>query len=313
MILFLTLIYVAILMALVKVKLVPWNLWTKLSPIAWMLLMLATLILPLQFYAPSGPATVFQPTVQIVPSVNGPVTDIHVSANQQVEPGDPLFSIDRTPFEAVVTRIEADLQLAEIRLSQSTELLKRGSGRQIDVDRDQKQVDSLKAQLRAARWDLEQTVVRAPGRGWMANVEALQVGARVVSFPVQQAMALVSEKRVLMVQIHQSYLRHVKAGQPVELTLKLLPGQVFTGTVEHVIRGVSQGQVAPTGILATPREVLPAPFPVRILLDDESVSEQLPAGAVGTAAIYTGPLPAIYMIRRVMIWMDAWLNYVLPF
>ena len=59
MILFLTLIYVAILMVLVKLNVVSWNLWTKLSPIAWMLLMLATLMLPLQFYAPSGPALVF--------------------------------------------------------------------------------------------------------------------------------------------------------------------------------------------------------------------------------------------------------------
>ena len=93
----------------------------------------------------------------------------------------------------------------------------------------------------------------------------------------------------------------------------MLPGQVFTGTVEYVIRGVSQGQVSPTGILAAPREVVPAPFPVRVTLDDDSVAEKLPAGAVGSAAIYTGPLPAIYMIRRVMIWMDAWLNYVVPF
>ena len=236
-----------------------------------------------------------------------------MSANQHVQAGDPLFSIDQTQFEAAANRLEADLQLAQIRLSQSTELLKRGSGRQIDVDRDQKQVDSLEAQLRSARWDLEQTVVRAPGRGWLANVEALQVGVRVVSFPVQQAMALVSDKRVILVQIQQSYLRHVEPGQPIEITLKMLPGQVFTGTVEHVIRGVSQGQVSPTGVLAAPQEVVPAPFPVRIRLDDESVVSHLPAGADGSAAIYTtGPLSAIYVIRRVMIWMDAWLKFLTP-
>jgi multidrug resistance efflux pump len=312
MILFLTLIYVAVLLLLVKLRLVPWNLWTKLSPAIWMILLLIVLFLPLQFYAPSGPALVFQPTVQIVPSVSGPVTDIHVTANQRVQPGDRLFTIDPVQYEAAVDRLKADLQLAEIRLSQSTELLERGSGRQIDVDRDQKQVDSLKAQLRAAQWDLEQTEVRAPGSGWMANVDALQVGARVVSFPVQQAMALVQDQRVIALQIHQIFLRHIEEGQPVEITFKMLPGQVFTGTVEHLIRGVAQGQVTPTGNLLAPRDATPMPFPIRIRLDDPEVAATLPAGAVGSGAIYTGPMGAIYVIRRVMIWMDAWMNFVLP-
>ena len=51
---------------------------------------------------------------------------------------------------------------------------------------------------------------------------------------------------------------------------------------------------------------------MRLLLDDETVSTRLPAGAVGTVAIYSGRMSGIYVIRRVMIWMDAWLNYILP-
>jgi len=91
MILFLTLIYVAVLMLLVKLKLVPWNLWTKLSPLIWAIVLLIALFLPLQFYAPSGVALVLQPTVQIVPAVDGLVSAINVGPNQRVERGDLLF------------------------------------------------------------------------------------------------------------------------------------------------------------------------------------------------------------------------------
>jgi multidrug resistance efflux pump len=229
-----------------------------------------------------------------------------------VESGDVLFTIDPIRYQAVVDRVEADLALARIRLSQSEELLRRGSGRQIDVDRDSKQVASLEAQVRSARWDLDHTEVRAPGDGWVANVEALRVGARVVSLPFQQALALVEDKRVVLAQIHQIYLRHIEPGQPVEMTFKMLPGEVFTGTVETVIPGTAQGQYAQSGFLPAARDTTPGPFGVRLLLDDATVAARLPAGAVGTVAIYSGRMSGIYVIRRVMIWMDAWLNYILP-
>jgi multidrug resistance efflux pump len=312
MILFLTLIYVAVLVVLVKLKVLSWTLPVKLSPIVWMVVLLVVLFLPLQFYAPSGTVVVMQPTVQIVPAVDGLVEEIKVEHNQRVELDDVLFTIDPAKYRAIVARVQADLDLARIRLSQSRELLVRGSGRQIDVDRDTKQVESLSAQLESAQWDLDHTHVRSPGAGWVANVEALQEGARVVSFPVQQAMAIVKDKRRVIAQIHQIYLRHIEPGMPVEVTFKIFPGEVFTGKVESVIQGTAQGQVAPSGVLVMPREMQPGPFAVRLMLDDDAVAARLPAGAVGTAAIYSGKMAAIYIIRRVMIWMDAWMNYVVP-
>ena len=312
MILFLTLLYVAVLLLLVKLKMLPWNLWTKLSPVVWSVLLLIVLFLPLQFYAPSGPVVVLQTTVQIVPPVDGLVAEVKVGPSQQVNTGDVLFTIDPVKYQAIVDRLQADLDLAKIRLSQSTELLKRGSGRQIDVDRDSKEVASLNAQLDAARWDLEHTQIRSPGDGWVTNVEALQPGARVVSLPLQQAMALVQNKRVVATQIQQIYLRHIAPGQPAEVTFKTLPGEVFNATVEMVIEGTAEGQIAPSGMLPSARQLTPGPFIVRLLLDDEGVAERLPAGATGTAAIYSGKMSAIYIIRRVMVWMDAWMNYIIP-
>jgi len=312
MILFLTLVYVGILLVLVKLKLLPWNLWTKVSPVIWSIFLLVALFLPLQFYAPSGDAVVLQPTVQIVPPVDGLVAEVAVQPAQPVEKGDVLFRLDASKYEAQVDRLEADLRLANIRLDQARELVERNAGRQADVDRTQAQADSLEAQLRSARWDLEHTEIRAPGDGFVTNTEALQPGARVVSFPVSQAMVFVAHKRVIGAQIHQIYLRHVEPGQPAEVTFKMYPGEVFDAEVELVIPGTAQGQVVPSGNLPSPRETAPGPFMVRLKLNDEDVAQRLPAGAVGTVAIYSGKMTPIYVIRRVMIWMDAWLNFILP-
>jgi hypothetical protein len=52
---------------------------------------------------------------------------------------------------------------------------------------------------------------------------------------------------------------------------------------------------------------------VILTLDDERVTpEALPGGAVGRAAIYTENAQATHIIRRVMLRMETWLNYILP-
>jgi len=313
MILFLTLIYIGILLILVKAGLVPWNLWAKISPLFFSLLALVFLFLPLQFYAPSGTALVLQPTVQIVPPVDGLVADVEVGPNQRVEKGDVLFRLVAVRYQSTVDQLEAKLKIAEIQMQQSLQLVDKGVGRQFEVERHQAKVDSLNAQLRSARWNLEHTVVRAPVDGVVTNVQALQPGARVVSIPLQPAMVLVADERVFIVQIHQNNLRHVKSGQAAEITFKMLPGEVFEARVEMVIPGTAQGQVGPTGTMLTPRELTPMPHGVRIVLEEPGVANRLTAGAIGTATIYSGKMESAYIIKRVMIWMDAWINFIFPF
>ena len=55
------------------------------------------------------------------------------------------------------------------------------------------------------------------------------------------------------------------------------------------------------------------PFVVRVALDDEVLAAKLPAGTTGEAAIYTDIVRPTHIIRRVMIRMTSFLNYILPF
>jgi len=126
-------------------------------------------------------------------------------------------------------------------------------------------------------------------------------------------MVLVGDERVFIVQIHQNNLRHIKPGQAAEVTFKMLPGEVFEARVEMVIPGTVQGQVAPSGAMLTHRELTPMPHGVRLVLEEPGVAGRLTAGAIGTATIYSGKMESAYIIKRVMIWMDAWINFIIPF
>ena len=59
MIVFLTLCYCAVLSLMVKFGVVKWTLWWKISPLAWMLLLLIVLFIPMQWGAPAGAVNVY--------------------------------------------------------------------------------------------------------------------------------------------------------------------------------------------------------------------------------------------------------------
>lgn len=80
-----------------------------------------------------------------------------------------------------------------------------------------------------------------------------------------------------------------------------------------MLQAKETGQVQATGTAVQTINIQPTPLVVRVELDDPSTATKLPAGATGEAAIYTGSVQATHIIRRVMIRMSSYLNYVLPF
>lgn len=312
MILFLTLCYIALLVVLIKVGVVPLNTFTKTSPVLFSLLLFVLLFIPMGFFAPSGDAIVLKHSIQIVPNVAGIVTEVAVEPYTPVKKGDLLFRIYKRPYQAAVDALQAQLKLAERRLQQAQTLAERRAGSVFEVEAAETQVESLKAQLDNAEFNLESTEVLAPADGHVTSL-ALRPGSMLMAAPFTVAMALVDDSETaVVVSIHQNNLRHVAPGQEAEVVFKVKPGRVYKGTVEHVVADLATGQVTPGGTLPVPGQIMPAPYFVRVRLDDEEVARSLPTGAVGIAAIYTGEFEVSYMIRRVMMRMDAWLAYILP-
>ena len=316
MIIILTLPYIALLAILVKLGVIKLTGFWKASPIIWMTLLLVFLFIPMNWGAPAGPAVLYQAVVSVTPNVAGEVVEVAAAANQPMKKGDVLFEIDPTLYQATVDQLEANLVLSRQRLEQSERLFSRGAGSEYDVQRYDAEVRGLEAQLAGARWNLESCTVTAPGDGYSIGV-SLTPGARVT--PIQPAMAYVVTSRRLVVGINQVYLRHIRPGQPVEMALKLLPGQIVTGTVKEIALMTPQGQLPPSGQvpLAPTANDLPAPYGVIVEPDEASVQlvEQLgpaPGGAMGTAAVYTESAGFSHIIRQVVIRLEMWLNYVVP-
>lgn len=95
----------------------------------------------LNYFTPSGRVAVMGRVVEVIPSVAGRVTEIHVAPNVLVKKGDPLFQIDSQPFLYDVRRLEAAVVEA------------RDAVRQLAASREEAHanVQSLEAEVRLAQ------------------------------------------------------------------------------------------------------------------------------------------------------------------
>ena len=305
-------VYLLLLFLLVHFEIVPWNTFWKASPFVVLVLVLFGLLIPMGWGAPQGSALVVRNAVSIVPNVAGEVTDVDVTANVPLKAGDVLFRIDPAPYEAQVKAVDAQLKLAKTRLAQMTQLYESQSGRGFDVEQRQSEVDQLSGQLEGAQWNLDKTVVRAPSDGYVTNL-ALRKGARVANLPLSPVMAFIDTSDTIVgVEINQIDARYIAPGQEAEITFKFVPGRIYAGKVESVLQAIATGQTQTSGTAVTPKAIEAAPFVVRVKLDAE-VARNLPAGAAGTAAIYTDHLKPTHIVRRVILRQIAILNYVNPF
>ena len=306
-------VYLLLLFILVKLKIVPFNMFWKISPVIVLLLLLIGLFIPMNWGAPQGPALVVRNSVPIVPDVAGEVMDVPVEPNKALKPGDVLFRIDPTPYQSAFDALQAQLKFQELRFSQMRQLQLADSGRAFDVEQRQAEVDQLKGQVAGAKWNLDKTVVRAPADGYVTNL-ALRKGARVSNISAAPVMAFIdTSDTIIGVEIQQIDARYLAPGQPVELTFKFAPGQVYTGKVESILQAISTGQVQASGAAVTAKSVAAAPFVARVRLDDTEFANRLPAGSAGAAAIFTDRVKAAHVIRKVLLRQIAITNYVNPF
>jgi multidrug resistance efflux pump len=312
MIAFLTLCYVAVLAVLVKLNVLPNKMGTWLSTLAWMLLLFVVLFIPMQWGAPAGPARVMTYSVQIIPNVAGPVTEVPVKPNVPLKKGDVLFRIDTTTYRAAADGTRAQLEYQKIRLGQYQELAAKNAGTRFQVQETDARVKQLEAELATAEWNLNETTVRAPSEGYATYV-TLRPGQRVVTFPLQPAMTFIDTSRTLVgVQIQQIYQRHLRIGQDVEIAFKTRPGRIYKGKVGAILQVTTEGQAVIGGTVPPASQVQAEPFFVRVDLEDKAAGKDLPAGTVGTAAIYTTNATMTHIIRKVMIRMEGYINFINP-
>jgi multidrug resistance efflux pump len=173
------------------------------------------------------------------------------------------------------------------------------------------------AALQKAQLDLRNTTIVAPADGIVTNLR-LAVGQFVGS---GQPLLSFLERgpRWISADMRENQLGNVQPGQDVTIALDIRPGKLFHGRVQSIGWGISQGDEAPTGQLASVDSQTgwlrdPQRFPVRIMvLPDEARKAGIDVGRSGAQAnviIFTDDHSLLNPIGRFWIKLVALLSYL---
>jgi multidrug resistance efflux pump len=121
-----------------------------------------------------------------------------------------------------------------------------------------------------------------------------------------------SDENTLTASFPQNALQRVSANEEAEIAFDAIPGRVFRAKVLGVIDAISQGQLEPTGTLFNPqdRSSQRGRAVVRFEVLDDLSDFQLPAGSSALVAVYSDHLASLAIMRRVLLRMKSWMNYV---
>lgn len=174
-------------------------------------------------------------------------------------------------------------------------------------------VARLQAELRNAEFDLDQTTVRAPSDGSVSQV-FLRPGMMANPLPLRPVMVFISsEERILAAAFIQNSLQRVRVGDEAEVSFKAVPGRIFKARVGNIIDVMAQGQLQPTGALIDPQapeRLNPGQTLAVIDIQDDLSAYQLPGGVVADVAVYTEHWHHVAILRKVLLRMSAWMNFV---
>jgi len=180
---------------------------------------------------------------------------------------------------------------------------------------EQAEVAEIRAQVQEAQWKLNETTIYAPTDGYVINLQ-LRPGSTVSVLPLVPVMTFVEQGHVILALFGQNELHQVKPGNTAEIALSTYPGRVIKTKVDSIIWAQGQGQLPLTGTLPQ-TGAAPMPegrFAVKLVVDPEREKDAnlfLAAGARGAGAIYTDHLAPIHIIRKVLLRVDAYLNWVI--
>jgi multidrug resistance efflux pump len=174
------------------------------------------------------------------------------------------------------------------------------------------QIAQIRAQLESAKWDLDQTTTRSPCECYVVNLQ-LRPGGFVAALPVAPVMTLVEATGSVVALYRQNELWKVAAGNEAEFALETYPGRIIKAKVNSIVWASGAGQLQATGTVPM-TGVLTAPaqrFAVKFDVADKDKELFLAAGAAGDAAIYTDHAEFLHIIRKVIVRVGSYTNYLI--
>ncbi len=172
-------------------------------------------------------------------------------------------------------------------------------------------VARIQAELDSARYDLEQTVVRAPTDGVVVQL-FLRPGMYAVPMPMRPVMVFMhSEQAAFAGAFLQNSSQRIIEGSDAEVILPAVPGRFFKAKVTSAGAYIPQGQLLPSGTLVDPEQIKgDGRVIVGIEFEEDLSKYQIVPGSVGSVAIYTHHMHHLGMLRKVLLRMKSWMNFI---
>jgi multidrug resistance efflux pump len=179
------------------------------------------------------------------------------------------------------------------------------------VGDDQAEIAQIKAQLEQARWELSETVFYAPSDGTVINLQ-LRPGQMATALGMLPVMTFVEDEFQVIALFHQNELHQVQPGDEAEIALETYPGRIIKAEVNSIVWAQGQGQIPMTGSIPQtgPYPLPEGRFAVRLDIADQDRELFLAAGARGHGAIYTQYGHHIHILRKVILRVGSFLNYL---
>ncbi|MBP2199752.1 HlyD family secretion protein [Pantoea cypripedii] len=179
------------------------------------------------------------------------------------------------------------------------------------VNGEQSQIVSLRAQLTEARYNLDQTIVRAPSDGYATQV-LIRPGTYAAALPLRPVMIFIpDQKRQIIAQFRQNSLLRLKAGDEAEVVFTALPGQVFPGKLTTILPVVPGGTYQAQGSLQS-LTITPGSDGVLAVIEliPNADVDALPDGIFAQVAVYSDHFSHVSVMRKVLLRMTSWMHYL---
>jgi multidrug resistance efflux pump len=215
---------------------------------------------------------------------------------------------DRFALEAAEAEVE-ELE-AELRANVGAEAQVRAR-LGATVGDDQAEIAQIKAELEQAKWRLSETMFYAPADGTVINLQ-VRPGQMATALGVLPVMTFVEDEFQVIALFDQNELHQVQPGDEAEIALETYPGRIIKAKVHSIVWAQGQGQI-PMSRYIPETGASPPPegrFAVRLDIADEDRGLFLAAGARGHGAIYTQHGHHIHILRKVIMRVGSFLNWL---
>ncbi len=221
------------------------------------------------------------------------------------------FDHEQAQTEAASLRADLASTTAQVAQVQQKLSAQTDDGQLSEVAQARAGLVQLQAQIVEARWQLEQTVVRAPADGSVINLQ-LREGSYAASLPLTPVMTFVEREQWILAMFAQNELGNVAPGNEAEIALKVYPNRIIKCRVDSVVWASGTGQLPISGMVpqsgTTP--LPPGRIAVRLRPAGRDQDVFIAMGAQGQGAIYTEHGKLIHIVRRVILRVGSKLDWL---